>query len=165
MGIRESMNENKGISVGITVGLIACAIGFAVWYLFLSGGSAADQPGAKAFFTSDDGKTYFLDMAEKIPPFDHNGKKAYGCSVFTNDGGKTQYVAWLYRYTDEGKKRLERMRASKGREMGPSPLECIEVKPAGTGDDGWMLTSSPKGMEIQKPTKPGNNEQVSPDFQ
>jgi hypothetical protein len=164
MGIRESMNEHKGISVGITTGLIAVAIGFAVWYLFFSGGGQSDQVGVKAFFTDDDGKSYFLDLAEKIPPFDHNGKKAYGCYVFTNDGGKTNYVAWLYRYTDEGKQRLERIRATKGIEMGPSPLECIEVKTAGTGEEGWVLTQTPKGMEIQKPSKPGTNEPVSPDF-
>lgn len=164
MGIRESMNEHKGLSVGITVGLMAAALGFAVWYLFLSGGSPSDQPGAKGFFTVDDGKSYFLDLADKIPPFDHNGKKAYGCYVFASDGGKNKYVGWLYRYTDEGKKRIERLRNSKGREMGASPLECIEVKLPGTGDEGWVLTSTPKGMDIQKPPKPGTGDPVSPDF-
>ena len=153
MGLRENINTKPGVAVGIATGLIVLAVAFAIWCGAFARGGPRTAPGSVSFFTDDDGKTFFLDTASKLPPFDHNGKKAYGCNVFTSDGGKTRFVAWLFRYTDEGKKRFNELKSANSGGIGPSPLECIEVKRPGTGDEGWMKCTLPKAMEIQRPPK------------
>lgn len=165
MGIREQLNQHQGMTVGVTAGIIVLAIGLAVWYASSSGNANAGGTETTGFFTDDDGKSFFIDDGRKIPPFDRNGKPAYGCYVFTNDGGKTKYVAWLYRYTEQGRKHLEELRASKGGQIVPSPFSNIEVKLPGTGDKGWVRSTDPKALEIQRP--PSSNgpmaEQVHPE--
>lgn len=149
MGVRDYMNEHRGVTVGATIGTIVLAIAGISWFSAAShlnaGGSATS-----AFFT-DDGKTFFVDDASRIPPFEHNGKPAYGCYVFTNDGGKTKYVAWLYRYTAEGKKRLESLRTANRSDMAASPFHDMEVKRPGSGDTAWVAAGDPRARQIQMP--------------
>lgn len=58
----------------------------------------------KAFYTTDDGKTYFEDSADLIAPFIKDGKEALKAIVVTCDGGKTKHVAYVQRVTPMGKK-------------------------------------------------------------
>jgi hypothetical protein len=39
----------------------------------------------RAFYTTDDGKTWFTDDAERLPPFDHGGKQAVRLYLFSCD--------------------------------------------------------------------------------
>jgi hypothetical protein len=39
--------------------------------------------GDKACYTDDDGKTWFVDSAYKVVPFDHDGNQAFRALVFT----------------------------------------------------------------------------------
>lgn len=164
MGIRETINDRQGLAVGAVTGLIVLSLGFVVWYVLFSGGGHSNAGlNAKAFFTDDDGKSFFMDDAAKTPPFPHSGKQAYGCTVFSGDGGKTKFVGWLTRYTDEGKRRMEEMRANKGMMMGPSAMDCVEVKKPGA--EAWVKTTTPRGMEVQRQPKVGAvvAEQVMPE--
>ena len=45
------------------------------------------SPGS-AFYTTDDGATLFTDGADRLPPFDHDGKAAVMAAVFSCDNGK-----------------------------------------------------------------------------
>ncbi len=142
-----SPGKSMGNKVKIAVTITALAI--LLCFIFLRGnmGRPTGMP-KQGFFTTDDGKTFFEDSADKIPPFDHDGQTACGCYVFTDDNGKTKYVGWLFRYTDEGKQRLELSRTSAG-ELGSSLFECIEVKAPGTGDSGWLPCTDPQARHVQ----------------
>ncbi len=154
MDIRFAMNNHKGATFGVVIAIIA---GITFYFLHYSG-PRQGMP-SQSFFTTDDGKTFFTDASSKIPPFDHDGVPAYGCYVFSDDGGKTKYVGWLYRYTSDGKMRLAGSQNASG-QLGSSMFNCIEVKAPGTGDNGWLPCTDPKAARIQRPVKRGENDPV-----
>ena len=108
MGIRETINKNPAITSAVTAGIILLALTFILWNSICSGpgGGGADAVG-KTFFSIDDGKTFFPDDANKIPPFTKDGKQAVRAHVFTCDGGATKFVGYLEMYTPEEKKMME----------------------------------------------------------
>jgi hypothetical protein len=136
MGIREKLNENPRITTGATAGIIVIALGFIIYQLV--GGGGPDIPD-EAWYTVDDGETFFADDINKIAPFDHEGKQALRAQVFTCDGGTTKFVAYLERYTPEAKSKLEEAR-SKGADAAPDPAL-------------WE-TVAMGGMEVKKPKDP-----------
>jgi hypothetical protein len=69
-----------------------------IWRVF-GGRSAAEANQGKAFFSDDDGKSWFVDDDSKLPPFEHNGKTAYGAAVYRCLTGKP-FVAYLEKYSD-----------------------------------------------------------------
>lgn len=122
----------------------------------------------KTWFTVDDGETYFADNVSNIPPFVKNGKTAYGCEVFSCDGGKSRFVGFLVRYRAGA--------AAEFKTLGPPPqlnsvgaqdyydrrgaieLRTREVKRPLTGDAGWTLArSSPEGPAITHVKCPDGN--------
>jgi hypothetical protein len=115
MGIREAMNRNRVVSTVVGIVLIVLTIVLLNWNLRSEG---PGQVSSRAFFTVDDGQTLFIDNVRRIPPFDHEGKPAYRAYVYTCDGGKTQWVAFLERYTPAAKQRLE----NPGQAAGPMSL-------------------------------------------
>jgi hypothetical protein len=156
VGIRETLNKNPAITTGATAGIILLALGFIIYQL--SGGGS---PGiaTEAYFTNDDGKTYFADDISKIAPFDKDGKPAYKAYVYQCPGGDP-FVSHLERYTDAGKKAMEA--AMKNNDpnnpvlMEDVQMNAIEVRKPGQGDPvkGWIRQSSPiaqKVMELNCP--------------
>ena len=165
MGIRETLNKNPAITTGATAAIIVIAIGFIVWQLM--GGS---QPGiaTEAYFSNDDGKTWFADDINKIPPFDKDGKPAYKAYVYKCPGSDP-FVSHLERYTPEGKKAMEAALSSTDPNnpimMEDVQLTAIEVRKPGQGDPvkGWIRQSHPmaqKVMELKCPD--GTTEGIEP---
>ena len=102
MGVRERLNRNPRLAA-IVVGALLLIAGVAV-ALQLAGaqtGSASD----KAFFTVDDGATWFVDDAAKFAPFQHDGKEAVRAYLFECNGKR--FVNHLERFTPEGRKAAE----------------------------------------------------------
>jgi hypothetical protein len=149
MGIREKMNQNPGVTTGVTVGVIVIALIFIVWQLWPSSGPRIPT---KAFYTVDDGKTYFPDDIKKVPPFDHEGKQAVRAYVFKC--GSTKFVAYLEMYTPDAKAKLEKARA-----------EAASAKnPQGMPPDMMMMPDMMQAGVLVK--KPGQGNWVSQaDFQ
>lgn len=113
MGIRETLNKNPQITTGITAGIIGLALLVILWQIFGgSGGGGASGPG-KLYFTTDTGSeaaglaAKFLDDPSKNPPFQKDGKDAVGIQVFSCDGGKTEKIAYFWRYSPTAKKRMD----------------------------------------------------------
>jgi hypothetical protein len=156
VGIRETLNQNPGITTGITAGIIVIALIIIGWQLTGAGGP--DIP-TKAYYTTDDGATWFADDINKIPPFDKDGKPAYRVHVFKCTDGK-EFISHMERYTPEAQKKLEEARAA-GDQADPAVYEevsmtGIEVKRPGTGDQGWVKQSDyEKAAQITAPTCPG----------
>jgi len=133
VGIRETLNQNPGITTGATAAIILIALGFIIWQ-FTGGGGPSIQNAA--FFSTDDGETWFEDEITKLAPFEKDGKQAYRVYVFTCDGGSTKFVSHLERYTEEAKKKIEEMRNAP--EKGPPNPMMFE---------GVLMT----GIEVKDP--------------
>jgi hypothetical protein len=142
LGVRETLNRNKSLTVAVTGAAIFLGVGLFLWNL---NSSASDRLGTgNDFITTDDGKTFSLDSSQELPPFTVNGKTAYRAYVYTCDGGKTKWVGYIQRYTPEGKKLAlkmrEQQRTAKGPpQLNPTLLENIEIKRP--GDAQWVRQS------------------------
>ena len=94
MGIREKMNNHSAISLGaIIVVLLVSAVVIALEIR----GSSGEAP-KKCYYSIDDGKTWYSDDSNKLPPYDHNGSPAVRCYVFSGPNGK--FVGLLEKYSD-----------------------------------------------------------------
>jgi prepilin-type processing-associated H-X9-DG protein len=133
-------------------------------------GAMADGPprfiATRAYYTIDDGKTWFADDINKIAPFEKDGRPAYKVYVYKCPGS-SPFVSHLERYTPEGKAVMEA--AMKSREANnPALMEDIqmtgiEVKDPGTGEKGWVKQAAPaaaKVMELKCPD--GKTEGIEP---
>ena len=148
MGVRETVDRNKPVAVGVT--LVLLVAGVVLIYFNSQSNSTTTMLGPRSFFSDDDGKTWFVDAADKTPPFDHNGKTAHRARLFTSDGGKTQFVGYLERYTPESIKRLEAAKRGEIEPKGRSVLSVIEelsisgmeIKKPGTGNP-WVARGDP----------------------
>lgn len=127
MGIREKLNENPAITTGVTAAIIVVALIIIGWQLFGGGGPRIPT---KAYFTVDDGQTWFADDINKIPPFEHNGQQAYRVHLYTCDGGRNVFPTHLERYTDQAKAAL--LRAREGEQTGDMDPALYEQAEMGT---------------------------------
>jgi hypothetical protein len=107
----------------------------------------AAGPG-KAFFTVDDGKTWFADDATKLPPFDHEGKTAYRAQVFRCGTGEA-FVGFMESYSSENQKQLQAAVDSHSPDLVDleSELHAMVKKP---GDARWVTFSPGADAEYRK---------------
>jgi hypothetical protein len=131
MGVRETVSRHRTITIVLTLVVIASAVALAARQFMFGDPYAA--AGGRSYFTTDNGKTTFVETNDKLPPFDHDGKPAVRAIVFSCDKGATQFVAYLERYTPQGKQAaqemLVKMRQPRARpEYNPALLNNIEVK-------------------------------------
>jgi len=130
MGVRERMNDNPRVAVGVAAAVLVVACAFVA--LQFSGASTG-EPSASAFFTTDDGQTWFVDDATKLAPFQRDGKEAVRAYVFECNG--TAFVNHLERFTPEGRKAVEAAMQGNGADAsapaGQLRLTGAEVKKPG----------------------------------
>jgi len=143
MGVREAINQKRGLSLFIAAAVIAAGLGMVYWNL--NGDSSGALGSGKDYITLDDGKSFQLDASKQMPPFTVDGKTAYRAFVYTCDGGKSKWVGYIQRYTPHGKKiaekMLEQQRASSGMpQLNPELLENTEIKRP--NDPQWVRQSN-----------------------
>jgi hypothetical protein len=143
------------VSAGIAAGVVVLVLALIVYRMGAFEGSYEPTAAiSKAYFSDDDGATWFADDRAKVPPFERNGKTAHGAEMFTCDGGKTLFVGWLRRYTPEAKKRREQMAQ---RATGQSPTifgemedpSGVEIKKPKTGEKGWVRQTDPSAEQVR----------------
>ena len=168
MGIRETLNQNPGITTGVTAGIILIALIIIGIQLF--GGSGPRIP-TRAYYTDDDGQTWFTDDIHKIPPFDRGGQEAVRVQLFTCDDGRNVFPVYLERYTERGKAAAERARAAEAAgEPEPDAYEQMEagqeVKKARDPNAPWVpIRNYERAGPIMSPTCPdGGVEGLEPVF-
>ena len=147
MGIRETLNQNPGITTGVTAGIIVVALALVIWQA--SGGGESVSSSSKIYYSDDDGKTFFADEVRKITPFDHGGKEAVRAYVYTCDGGKTKFVGYLSRYTADFRARMEKAKGAPGGEaamMEDAAIGGMEYKKP--GDAKWARQMTPEAQRI-----------------
>jgi hypothetical protein len=156
MAVKESIERYRGLSVGIAVAFILLTI----WYLWSSVRGPAGSDAQKAFFSVDDGKTWFVDHATKIAPFQHDGATAYRAYVFTCDNGQTKWVGYLERYRDTGKQSASTsptLPPPRGQSAAPTGHEV--KKP---GADQWVDSADMSKASAVMTTKCPHNGQHRP---
>jgi len=102
VGIRESLNRNPAVATGLTVAVIVIALIFIIWQLK---GSSGPKPVTKAFYTVDDGATWFVDDRNKPTPFLHEGKEAVRVYVYECNGNR--FAGFLEKMTPKARERAE----------------------------------------------------------
>jgi hypothetical protein len=168
MSIRQMLNEKPALAYAVAVGLVLLAAAFIAYQLI--GSSNATSRAAEsdqAFFSDDDGATYFPDAQAKIPPFNHQGRLAYRAIVF-RCGSDKPFVGYLGKFTETKKKEMEAVAKAGG--MSPRILRAsmgqMLIKKPGPGkwvspDDGnnyekAQTVSCPKGdvPDVVTPANP-----------
>ncbi|HEV8604172.1 MAG TPA: hypothetical protein VGQ99_02325 [Tepidisphaeraceae bacterium] len=148
MGIRETLNKNQTLTTGATIFIILVAIGVIVWQMM------PEKPPrlmSKAYYTNDDGKSWFEDSADKIVPYDKDGKETVRAHLFQCSGG-APFVGYLEKLDPKVKQKLDEFYANpsnKGRIM-PGQIEQEEngrlvKRPL---DKNWLPDSNPAAARI-----------------
>jgi hypothetical protein len=155
-GVRQQINENKKLGIGVGVAIVILALGL-IALQFRGPTNASAAVATKAFYTDDDGKTFFKDNADRLVPFDRNGKQAYRADVFRGSDGK-EFVGLIYRYTDSGRKEMEAYLPGRSKDEDGSTRRGIEqrgmqVKRPGADDNGWVLNDDVTTERLQATTK------------
>jgi hypothetical protein len=144
VGIRETINQNPKPTAAVTAAIVVLAILFIFWQACGGTGGGAAM-GNKAFYTTDDGKTYFPDDSSNIPPYlAKNGKMAVRARVFSCDDGKTKFVGYLEMYAPQDKMMMEQMAKAAQTKGGAPPPAYIGfsgqamVKRPGDPPNAWV---------------------------
>ena len=138
MAVRDGLNTSKRLGIRFGVGLLILGLGIIGIQLFNGGGTGITASDS-AFYTDDNGKTFFKDDRYKVVPFDHNGKQAYRADVFQCRDGK-QFVGLIYRHNALGRKAMEKYAKGHDRQsasMAGLEIQGMEVKASGTPDTAW----------------------------
>ncbi len=159
MGLREQINDNPAITTAATGAIIGLALLFIIFNLMCSGSSGGTAISSQAFYTVDDGATFFVDDANKIVPFDHEGKPAYQAFVFEPDGGGEQFVGYIRGMPTQLAEQLRELRAQADAGAAVDEMYMLEEqaqyqsrvkKPGGP----WVLEMSEEGFKVVSVTAP-----------
>ena len=148
MSIRETINRNRATTATVSMVAVAGVLAIVFATRAREPERATSQGGARAWYTTDDGRTWFADDANRVVPFDHNGVPAYRCYVWTCDAGTNQFVSHLERLSEQGRRSVAGSNRIDVLQLLPGTLE---VKAPLTGDTGWVVTTSPQAEQIQTP--------------
>ena len=178
MGIREKLNENPIITTVLTIVILLGAGAYIIMRFMNHGSSNAPKIPTKAYYSDDDGSTWFVDDANKIPPFDHGGKQAVRAILFRCGKDGRPFVQRLEEYDQEVQ---EKIKAQLKAEHPMSPVaaqfmfvegtmvkkpggkEWIKLKPNDADSaKAWtevMNAKCPDGTTIPTPVSPDENAQ------
>ena len=144
MSIRETLNAKRGLGVGVGIALLIVAV---IVILRSSGGP--DYSVSRMYYSNDDGATYFADDADRIYPFDHEGKSAYRAYVY-RCGDDAPFVAYLARYNEQTKAKLDQLIAKNdpadAGEIAQLRSSGIEIKKPGEGE--WVGVDTPAAAKV-----------------
>jgi hypothetical protein len=160
--LRKLINGNPAVAGGAVVAVVALA----GWFVWSQMGDSSAKIGKSAYYTTDDGKTWFVDDVLKVPPFDKDGKPACGiilgkCTSEKNPDPEPKPL-YLYRYTAKGKAAMETYVAAK--EAGSPNLRDAYMAVQGLGamakevkrpgDKDWVTGPATMGIARAMPTCP-----------
>jgi hypothetical protein len=103
MSVRETIDSHRNVVTAIALVILACG---AYLIFHSSAGPSSQTLMARAYYTIDDGASWFVDDAQKVPPFAHQGKTAVRVRMFSSNGGETLFPGYLERYTEDARRRI-----------------------------------------------------------
>ena len=125
MGLREKLNAKPALAAAVFGGLLAITL------MVLAMGRSAPSI-EKAFYSTDDGVTWFADDIAKTPPFDHDGKPAVRAYVVDCDGKRV--VSYLERFTP-AKQAFSKAVADAVAAKQPPPRQPLNSNSTNWGDE------------------------------
>lgn len=144
MGIRQKLNQNSAATSGAAAALIILALVVVVWQAW----PRNTKDPNRAYFTVDEGQTYFVDDIRKDPPFDKDGKVAVRAQV-VRCGRDKPFVAFVERFTPEAKKYIAEMEAKgKGSSVSRGDLSFNGAEIKRPGETEWIKWSDRRVSEI-----------------
>lgn len=150
MSVRENIEKRKPIVIGAAI--LAIVVAGVVIASQMRDAMGTAGPG-DAYFTNDDGKTFFADDAQKLTPFDKDGKPAVRAHVF--ECGGERVVGYMSRMTVGAKQAFEEANKYKGTgKAPPNAMELAMIGQTGTevkkpGTDKWVPQSHPSSTAIR----------------
>lgn len=168
MNVRQTLREKPMAAGAVAAGLLLTAV---ICIGLQSRGPDGPAAGERAFFSIDDGKTWFADDAKKRPPFTKDGKEAVRAYVYRSSDGKT-FVNHLERFTPEAKQALDE--ADKADPKGKGAADLSSVQSAYTsgrelkrpGEAKWTSSGNArevgKVLAIKSPSGSGDATPVTP---
>lgn len=141
MGIRQKLNQNSTFATGGAAAVIVLALIVAIWQLWPH---RAREP-KRAYFTIDEGKSYFADDIGRIPPFDKDGKQACSAQVVRCGWGKP-FVAFMERFTPQGLERLQKVDTRHTSAGDIARGGGAEIKTPGTSE--WINWMDPRSAQV-----------------
>jgi hypothetical protein len=147
VGIRESLNKNPAITTGATIAVILAAVGFIVWEVMPP---RPPRVPTQAYFTVDDGATWFPDDINKVAPFDHDGKDAVRCYVYKCSSTGTVFAAYLEKYTKSMQAKITQARSSTNAEPDSLDLDNGRLVKKPQSSDKWVRIESNNPKEEQE---------------
>jgi hypothetical protein len=165
MAVREYIQRKPAVAASISLAVVVLAAVFVYFQTMGTDHSRARLLNSE-FYSDDDGKTWFIDDASKLPPFEHEGKMAVQAAVYRYDDGK-RFVAYLEKFSDAQRSEIEAAIAAHPDEAPhwrQSPMEA--KKP---GDSKWVPPGGVGSPALAKayqrvttPVSPDGSTTVSP---
>jgi hypothetical protein len=156
--VRESLQSNRKLGLILAAGLFLAAAGIASYFLWPHGEKFDPT---SAYYSDDDGQTYFRDSVYKFPPFDHGGKIAV--EVVLGESSGHTFVAYLTRFTSDARKQLQQKYDDAVKNnlsvqqtvldfmsSPPINMEGMEVKLPGSGHE-WVPRSQLRYLDVKSP--------------
>ena len=103
MGVRQWFNDNARLTAAAAAVIVLAAVGLVVMQVLAARPKIASGL-PDAYFTVDDGQTFFVGNSASVPPFDYKGKPAVRAYVFKC--GDERFVGYLERFNPEAHKAM-----------------------------------------------------------
>ncbi len=144
-------SSSNALLIGGGIAIIVMAI-VAIILLNRSGPKAG--PVSKAYYSEDDGKTYFAESIDRIPgAFNGPVGNVAVTAVVLRYSGEAPYVGWLESYTQRGQKLLADHYSDPAKRGTPPPYtaaldnEKLVKKPGQSGT--WIGKNDPRFWQVQ----------------
>ncbi|MGC4034071.1 MAG: hypothetical protein QM754_20510 [Tepidisphaeraceae bacterium] len=153
MSLYQTLSNRPAVTNSLTLIVLLGAMAFIAHDV--RGQRQATGEAGQIYFTIDDGKTYFADGIDKIPPYDFNGQQAVRAYVYAGPDNMP-FVAYLERFTPAAHQRMEKRDQDNkipiDREF--TLAEGTEVKRP--GDKEWVKRASEAGEDVLRIKVPGD---------
>ena len=155
MSTRDKLNDNKKLGLGVAAAILIIALGIFSFQLRGAGDANAAPVPTSAFYTDDNGKSFFKDDINKLSPFDHGGKQAYRADVFKGPDGQ-KFVGLIYRHTEGGRKEMEEYVSKRVKD--PDGLTRLSIERRGMevkrlADKNWSINDEMTQERLQASVK------------
>jgi hypothetical protein len=155
MSVREKLNDKK-LGTGVAIALLVLAGSIFTYYLMSHWHPSVDV--THAYYSDDDGQSYFKGSVYDFPPFDHDGKTAVQAILAESNGHR--FVGFLTRYMPSARKQLQERydgAVKDGLPVQKTVLDLMmalsgqmEVKVPGSGHP-WIPSSRVGTLDVRSP--------------
>jgi hypothetical protein len=157
MELRHVLNKKPA------AGVVAAAVVIALCFYFIlrqSSGVGASS-GLKAYFSDDDGKTWFKDEFTRPFPFDHGGQPAYRAQIFRCGG--TTFCGYLEALPDKSREAIEALPPNWEARYAAMQSDSDQIMVKRPGDAKWVHNRQAQYEKIRKPVCPdGSSSEPEP---